>query len=93
MAQSAGLLQDSLTGLSLHQFFVMHCSQNLLTAGFDVEQITREVVKLGVERRIAAGQRLFTFGEVPDTFYLILKVMMPVQGLSRVSQAVAALNQ
>lgn len=74
MAQSAGLLQDSLTGLTLHQFFSMHCSQALLTAGVDVDQIVQEVEKLGVEKLIGADQRLFTFGEQPDTFYLILRV-------------------
>eukprot|EP00878_Enallax_costatus_P013193 GHUV01013790.1.p1 GENE.GHUV01013790.1~~GHUV01013790.1.p1 ORF type:complete len:1035 (+),score=287.38 GHUV01013790.1:628-3732(+) len=79
MAQSAGLLQDSLTGLTLHQFFSMHCSQALLTAGVDVEQIVAEVQKLGVERHIAPGQRLFSFGEVPETFYLILRGVVVIQ--------------
>lgn len=74
MAQAAGLLKDALTGLSLQQFFAMHCSQALLTSGVDVRSITQEVEKLGVLRHVAAGARLFCFGEVPESFFLVLKV-------------------
>jgi hypothetical protein len=73
MAQAAGLLKESLTGLTLEQFFDMHCSQALLTSGVNVQQITNEVAKLGVLRQLPAGQRLFSFGDCPDSFFLILK--------------------
>jgi hypothetical protein len=77
MAQASGLLQDGLTGLSLLQFFSMHCSQGLLTSGgVNVQQIADEVAKLGAERSVAAGQRLFSFDERPDSFFLILKVRL-----------------
>jgi hypothetical protein len=74
MAQAAGLLKESLTGLTLQQFFDMHCSQALLTSGVNVGLITSEVAKLGLLRELPAGQRLFSFGDVPDSFFLILKV-------------------
>jgi hypothetical protein len=74
MAQAAGLLKESLTGLSLQQFFDMHCSQALLTSNVNVGVITSEVEKLGLVRHLPAGQRLFSFGDVPDSFFLILKV-------------------
>lgn len=75
MAQAAGLLDESLTGLSLQQFFTMHTSQALLTRQVDdVDLITQEVAKHSVERRLGPGHRLFSFGEAPDSFYLILKV-------------------
>jgi hypothetical protein len=32
------------------------------------------VSKLAVVREVAEGQQLFSFGEVPESFYLILKV-------------------
>jgi hypothetical protein len=35
--------------------------------------ITSEVEKLGLVRHLPAGQRLFSFGDVPDSFFLILK--------------------
>jgi hypothetical protein len=74
MAQAAGLLKESLTGLTLQQFFDMHCSQALLTSNVNVGVITSEVEKLGLVRHLPAGQRLFSFGDVPDSFFLILKV-------------------
>jgi len=75
MAQAAGLLDESLTGLSLQQFFAMHASQAMLARqSDDVDQITQEVAKHSVERRLGPGHRLFSFGEAPDSFYLILKV-------------------
>jgi hypothetical protein len=32
VAQRLGLLQESLSGLSLHQFLAMHCREGLLTS-------------------------------------------------------------
>lgn len=52
----------------------MHCSEALLTRSIDVEAVTAEVSKLAVVRQVVEGQQLFTFGEVPDSFFLILKV-------------------
>ncbi|KAF6261741.1 hypothetical protein COO60DRAFT_1699671 [Scenedesmus sp. NREL 46B-D3] len=79
MAQAAGLLKESLTGLTLQQFFDMHCSQALLTSGVNVGVITREVGKLGLLRQLPAGQRLFSFGDAPDSFFLILKGVVTIQ--------------
>lgn len=75
MAHAAGLLQDSLNGLNLRQFFVMHCRDGLLTSkGANVGQISDEVAKLGREMTVGRGHQLFGYGEAPDSFYLILKV-------------------
>lgn len=74
MAESYGILQEPLTGLTLAQFLAMHCSEALLTRSIDVDAVTAEVSKLAVVREVAEGQQLFTFGEVPESFYLILKV-------------------
>ncbi|KAF8062987.1 hypothetical protein HT031_003826 [Scenedesmus sp. PABB004] len=79
MAQAAGLLRQGLTGLDLRQFFEMHCSQALLTAGVDAARITAEVAKLGVPRSLSPGQRLFSFGEEPNSFYLILKGVVSIE--------------
>lgn len=105
MAQSAGLLKDSLTGLSLQQFVAMHCGQLLLTSGVDVTSIVKEVEKLGVMRHVPAGQRLFSFGDMPDSFFLILKVgfghsnrmqcrrhMLPLRWMSEVFHVVQGIN-
>jgi hypothetical protein len=74
LAESYGILQEPLTGLTLFQFLSMHCSEALLTRSIDVEAVTAEVSKLAVVREVAEGQQLFAFGEVPDSFFLILKV-------------------
>lgn len=54
----------------------MHCSEALLTRGIDVAAVTAEVSKLGVQRTVAEGEKLFSFGEVPESFFLILKVRL-----------------
>lgn len=74
LADSYGILQEPLAGLTLSQFLSMHCSEALLTRSIDVEAVIAEVSKLAVVRQVAEGQQLFTFGEVPDSFFLILKV-------------------
>uniref|UniRef100_A0A383VST7 STAS domain-containing protein n=1 Tax=Tetradesmus obliquus TaxID=3088 RepID=A0A383VST7_TETOB len=79
MAQAAGLLKESMTGLTLQQFFDMHCSQALLTSGVNVGVITAEVAKLGLLRTLPAGQRLFSFGDSPESFFLILKGVVTIQ--------------
>lgn len=79
LAESYGILQEPLTGLTLAQFLAMHCSEALLTRGIDVDAVTAEVSKLAVVREVAEGQQLFSFGEVPESFYLILKVCTSVR--------------
>lgn len=36
--------------------------------------VTQEVTKLAAVREVPQGEALFSFGEVPDSFFLILKV-------------------
>lgn len=74
LAESYGILQEPLTGLSLGQFLAMHCSEAMLTRSIDVDAVTAEVAKLAVIRGVPEGQALFSFGEVPESFFLILKV-------------------
>ena len=79
LAEAYGLLQEPLTGLSLQQFLAMHCQEALLTRGIDVGAVTAEVAKLAVQRHVAEGHTLFSFGEVPDSFFLMLQVCVYVQ--------------
>lgn len=68
------MLQEPLTGLTLQQFLTMHCEAALLTRNINVDAVTAEVAKLSSQREVAAGHTLFTFGETPESFFLILKV-------------------
>lgn len=68
------MLQEPLTGLNLQQFLAMHCEAALLTRNINVDAVTAEVAKLSSQREVAAGHTLFTFGETPESFFLILKV-------------------
>ena len=78
MAEALGMLQDSLSGMSLQQFFAMHCKEGLLTSqgvdAIDVSQIAAEVAKLGQQRRLVQGERLFSF-EFPESPGALLKFL------------------
>jgi hypothetical protein len=74
MAESYGILQEPLTGLTLQQFLATHCQEALLTRSIDVDAVTAEVSKLGLVRHVPEGASLFSFGEVPESFFLILQV-------------------
>jgi hypothetical protein len=44
-----------------------------------VPAVTQEVTKLAAVREVPQGEALFSFGEVPDSFFLILKGVVTIQ--------------
>jgi hypothetical protein len=74
MAQASGLLREGLTGLTLRQFLAMHLAQCSAIPGADVDDITAELAARGTERRLPPGARVFSWGDQPDSFFLVLKV-------------------